>query len=317
LKPPNASLVHRIFLSAQGVRAGWSLSLFLVLYSLLTLGAQFSFVVVPALRAWAASQPRGVITATGQIAFTGLELLILFVSVFIVSRVERRSFRDYGLSLAGMPGKRFLLGLVFGFGMASLLTGLIAVSGGYSVNGLAIGTSEMARNALLYGIGFLIVGVFEEFAFRGFMQATLQRGIGFWPAAVILGLAFGAVHLPNLGGAWIAAVLAACFGIVAALSLRRTGTLWFIIGLHAAFDWSNTFFYSSPITGLTARGHLMNASLHGPGWLTGGNAGPVGSVFAFVVVALAGVLIHFIFPGPHNLDEPNIGVTLPAHRIEV
>ena len=140
--------MHRIFLSAQGVRAGWSLALFVVLYSLLTLGAQFSFAFVPALRAWAASQPRGVITPAGQIAYTGLELLILFLSVVVVSRVERRSFQDYGLSLAGIPGKRFLLGLVFGFGMASLLIGLVAVSGGYSVNGLTISGSEIALNEL-------------------------------------------------------------------------------------------------------------------------------------------------------------------------
>jgi hypothetical protein len=140
------------------------------------------------------------------------------------------------------------------------------------------------------------------------MQATLQRGVGFWPAALVLSLAFGAVHLPNLGGAWFAAIVASGFGVVAALSLRRTGSLWFILGVHAAFDWGTTFFYAAPIAGLSARGHLMNASLQGPGWLTGGNAGPLGSVFAFVVLALAGVLIHFIFPttdsmAPHQVDD--------------
>jgi uncharacterized protein len=294
---------RRIFISAKGIRAGWSLALFLTLYSIFTLGAQFAFASVPRLRAWAASQPRGGFTPVGQMAFTGLELLILLVCVTLASKVERRSFQDYGLSQAKTMGRRFFAGLVFGFGMASVLIGLVVAFGGYTASGVAISGSEIAVNGFLYGIGFVIVAFFEEFAFRGYMQATLQRGIGFWPAAVVLSLAFGAVHLPNLWRAWIAAVLAACFGLIAALSLKRTGALWFVIGLHAAFDWSNAFFYSIPIAGLSARGHLMKVSLQGPDWLTRGKAGPVGSVFAFLVIALAGIVIHFAFPPAKILDE--------------
>jgi hypothetical protein len=303
--PPGRSFLRRIFVSTQGIRAGWSLALFLALYSALTLAIQFSFASIPALRDWAASQPRGVITAIGQIEFTGLELLILFGCAGLVSRIEGRSFRDYGFPRAKSTGGALSLGLALGFSLASLLMGLMAMFGGYSVHGLAGRGSEILPNALLYGIGFLMVAVFEEFTFRGFLQATLQRGIGFWPAALILSIGFGAVHLPNLGKAWIASLLAVEFGCVAALSLKRTGALWFIIGLHAAFDWGAAFFYSAPIASLTARGHLLNASLQGPDWLTGGQAGPVGSAFAFVVIALAGAIIHFMFPpsGPAFAPE--------------
>ena len=229
-------------------------------------------------------------------AFTGLQLAVLLVAVVVVGRMESKSFRDYGWARTGRIGRQFLLGLAFGFGMASVLTGLIALFGGYSVAGLAISGMDVFVNGLLYGIGFLLIGINEEFIFRGYMQTTLQRGIGFWPAAVILSLVFGAVHLPNAGGLWMAALLAACFGLVAAFSVKRTGALWFIVGLHSAFDWSNAFFYSSPLVGLTRQGHLLNASLQGPTWLTGGNAGPVGSVFAFVVIGLAGFAIHRMFP---------------------
>jgi hypothetical protein len=293
-----ASTFRRIFWGPQGLRAGWSLAIFFTFYSVLTLGTQFGFAVVPALRAWVAAQPHEVITALGQIEFTGLELLILLISVAFVSMVERRFFRDYGLSKTRLAAKHFPLGLALGFGMASVLTGLIALFGGYSVQGLALRAPEILPKALMYGVSFLIVGFFEEFAFRGYLQATLQRGIGFWPAAVILSLAFGAMHLPNVGGVWLAAVTAAGYGLVAALALKRTGALWFIIGVHSAFDWSNTFVYSSPITGLRAEGCLLKATLQGPVWLTGGHAGPVGSVFAPLVIALAGLVIYFAFPQP-------------------
>lgn len=301
------SLFRRIFASSEGIRPGWSLALFLTIYSALTLGAQFAFASIPALRAWSAAQPRGIITALGQIEFTGLELIILLIAVTLVSLVERRTFRDYGLSRTKTAARRFALGLTFGFGIASTLIGLIALGGGYSIHGLALSGSEPASNAVLYGCGFLIVAFFEEFAFRGYMQATLQRGIGFWPAAIILSLAFGAVHLPNLKGAWFGAVVAAAFGLVAAFSLKRTGSLWLIIGLHTAFDWSITFFYSSPIAGLTARGHLFNATLHGPNWLTGGTAGPIGSIMALIIMILASALIHLTFPAATSRSREPTG----------
>ena len=172
------SILRRIFVSNGGIRAGWSLAIFLTLYSILTLGAQFAFASVPPLRAWAAAQPRGVITPVGQIAYTGLELLILLICVTLVSRVEGRCLQDYGLSPAKTMGEYLLMGLAFGFGMASALTGLIAIFGGYSVYGLAISGSEIALNAFLYGIGFFIVAFFEEFAFRG--EPADYAATGYW-----------------------------------------------------------------------------------------------------------------------------------------
>jgi hypothetical protein len=81
------------------------------------------------------------------------------------------------------------------------------------------------------------------------------------------------------------------------LTLRRTGTLWFAVGLHAAFDWGETFLFSVPDSGLVAPGHMLNSSLQGPAWLTGGTVGPEGSVMAFVVVGIAAAIFALVYPG--------------------
>ena len=47
------------------------------------------------------------------------------------------------------------------------------------------------------GMVFLMVGVFEELFSRGYLQATLARGIGFWLAAILMSTLFGALHIPN------------------------------------------------------------------------------------------------------------------------
>ena len=39
----------------------------------------------------------------------------------------------------------------------------------------------------------------EETLFRGYLQYTLARGIGFWPAAVCCSVVFGFAHAPNPG----------------------------------------------------------------------------------------------------------------------
>jgi hypothetical protein len=128
------------------------------------------------------------------------------------------------------------------------------------------------------------------------MQATLASGIGFWPAAIVLSILFGAGHLRNEGEMIYGALMAGSFGLVAALSLRRTGSIWFAIGMHASWDWGETYLYSVPDSGMVAPGHLLNSSFHGPAWITGGTVGPEGSAFAFLTLVLWAVAIHFLFP---------------------
>jgi hypothetical protein len=128
------------------------------------------------------------------------------------------------------------------------------------------------------------------------MQSTLTSGMGFWPAAILLSAIFGGAHLRNIGEEWFGALMAGSFGILAAFSLSRTGNIWFPIGMHAGWDWGETFFYSTPDSGFLAKGHLLNSSLHGPTWIAGGSVGPEGSAFALLVLVLGAVGIHFMFP---------------------
>ena len=104
------------------------------------------------------------------------------------------------------------------------------------------------------------------------------------------------MHLLNPGEGWVGAAGVVSIGLIFALGLRRTGNLWMVVGLHAAFDFGETFLYSVPNSGIVFDGHLSDASLHGPKWLTGGSVGPEGSVFSFLTMAILAIAIHFLFP---------------------
>jgi hypothetical protein len=118
----------------------------------------------------------------------------------------------------------------------------------------------------------------------------------FWPAAALLSVLFGALHLANPGEARIGIAAVVVIGFFFCLTLRRTGALWFAVGFHAAWDWGESYLYSVPDSGSIARGHLLNSSLHGPEWLTGGSVGPEGSYFLFVLIAGLWVLFGRIYP---------------------
>jgi len=72
--------------------------------------------------------------------------------------------------------------------------------------------------------------------------------------------------------------------------------LWFALGLHASFVYGETFIYSVLNSGFPSYGHLLNSSLQGPRWLTGGSVGPEGSVMMFAVLALLFVLFRLFGP---------------------
>lgn len=290
------SLLQTVFLGSNGLRAGWRLLIYLLLARALREAFRFATGNIAFIRDWLSSQPATVIPASQLVFGEVVSFLVVLLPALVMMKIEKRPFGEYGLPVEQAFGKKFWQGVPFGFAMMSLLMLLISLFHGYTYEGIGASGAVAIKYAILYAIGFLFVGFFEEFGFRGYVQYTLGSGIGFWPSALIFSFLFGYVHLGNPGEAKIGAFMAGSFGLVALFSLRRTGSLWFAVGMHAAFDWTETFFYGVPDSGLLAQGHLLNSSFHGPDWLTGASVGPEGSYLVFGVLVLSAVAIHFMFP---------------------
>jgi uncharacterized protein len=294
-----------IFLGPNGVRAGWRAALYVALFLLLlTLAAS----VGRAIRL-AAVGPTTAITPGILALQEGLAVTSAIIAAVIMSRLERRHFGEYGMPLALAFGKNFWIGLIWGIITVSALMFAIHTVDGYSFGTVELAASDIARYAAEWAAAFLLVGIAEEFLFRGYLQYTLTSGMRFWPAAVVLSCIFGAVHLRNPGEGPIGALSVFVTGIFLVFTLRRTGTLWFGIGFHAAYDFGETFLYSVPDSGIVARGHLLASSFHGPRWLTGGTVGPEASIFDFVIIAIVFVLFDRVYrtakayPSPRTSDS--------------
>lgn len=218
------------------------------------------------------------------------------IAALIMARIERRQWSAYGLPIRGASLKRFWMGAAWGFvGITALLLTLHWFNA-FDFGRIVLHGVHMIEFAIFWAVTFLLVGLFEEFLLRGYAQFTLARGIGFWPAAVLLSFVFGTIHLRNRGEAWTGALAGVGIGLFLCFSLRRTGTLWFAVGFHAAWDWGESFIYSVPDSGERAVGHLLSSSLHGPKWLTGASVGPEGSLLCFVIIAVMWVMFNAIYP---------------------
>jgi membrane protease YdiL (CAAX protease family) len=233
-------------------------------------------------------------------------VMVFFVSLatWILSRVEKRSLDEYGIPLGQAFGRRFWEGTVWGFAMLSTILLVLLALGHFQIDSVALAGRAILRWALAWGVTFLAVSLSEELAFRCYWLFSMARRMRFWPAAWFLSAVFGVAHLGNKGENVLGIVQVVATGLLFCLMIRRTGNLWFAIGFHAAWDWAETFFYGTPDSGLLGAGRFLNSSVQGPNWLTGGSAGPEGSVLAFLVLALCALLIHLRFPTAIYPDRP-------------
>lgn len=274
------SYVRTLFLGPDGLRPGWGFAFYVIVFYALQ---RFAVDL-----AWARD------LGSGGLWSSLLEEVGDFVAAVIPSivlcRIEHRRWREYGLPAKGLFGIRFWEGTLWGIGaITALILGLYGAHC-FRFGHLAVHGLRMVRFAAFWAVMFVFVGLFEEFFLRGYSQFTLARGMGFWPAAVVLSCAFGLIHLRNGGEQWLGIVAVAFIGMFFCLTLRRTGNLWFAVGFHAAWDWGESFLYSVPDSGTISPGHLLNSSLHGPQWLSGGSVGPEGSIFCFLVIVAAWIL---------------------------
>ena len=250
-------------------------------------------------------KPAGsVFTIQSELPTKAIISFFVVLATWIVSRMEKRPLDDYGIPPRQAFGKRFWEGSVWGFAALSVLLLILRLSGHFQIDSVALAGSAVFRYALGWAVVFLAVSVSEELAFRGYWLFSFSRRMRFWPAALFTSVVFGAAHLGNPGENALGILQVIAVGLFLCLTLRRTGNLWFALGFHAAWDWAETFFYGTPDSGLLGIGRFLNSSVQGPTWLTGGSAGPEGSVLVFFVFVLCALLIHLRFPKVIYPDRP-------------
>ena len=310
LVPARSPLAHRILIGRDGLRAGWSLLIFITLFAGILYAAKYvTHKIDPNARNAAKSGLE--IPAKAAILRESVPLLAVLLLTWIMSKIERRPNSVYGLG-----GQRkvtnFFAGLASGIVCLSLLVGTLWKAGLLVFDGRLLFGGDILRYGTTWLLAFLLVGLIEEYLTRGFVQYTLTRGLaglyrlafktrhsealGFWTAAVILSFLFGFSHRTNPGESPLGMLSAGLGGMVFSLALWRTGSLWWAIGIHTSWDWSQSFLYGVADSGLMAQHHLFATHPVGKPILSGGTTGPEGSIFIVAIIGLISLIIFLTLP---------------------
>src|SRR3984893_7726216 len=249
------------------------------------------------------------------IFFEGLTLVNALVCTWIFSRYENRRLDSYGLPIREAFSARFWEGLALGIVAPALVgLGMLALHG-WVIDGVNLHGVEWLVFPLGWLVANVVVGFAEEMWYRGYMLQTLSKSLGFWPAVVILSLLFVSDHYFFKAGENLYDVVTLfLFGVFICLSVRRTGTLWFAVGFHIAFDFMQLFVIGTRNGALTPVGSLFVSHFPGPAWVNGGVLGTEASVLVYPVIILMYIYLLWRYPRNQALVDPPEDVKLPSFR---
>lgn len=253
-----------IFIGEQGLRAGWSVLMFVALLIAFMTAVGKILVGAHLLR------QKFEFTAAQSFFRELVMFLAMLGAAAIVGWFERRRILDYNLRGSRRP-QHFFFGLVAGFLALSALIGSMAAGGWVHFGPVALSGAEIVRYAALWGLTFLVVGCVEEGIFRCYFQFTLTRGINFWWALGIVAACCLDLALRTKGhGPWGVYAMA-LLGFFPCLALHRRAAarsaFW-----QAAWATSTVFGF-------------MHTSNGGENWIGIFSAAAIGFVFCVSIWA--------------------------------
>jgi membrane protease YdiL (CAAX protease family) len=225
--------------------------------------------------------------------------VVLFSSATLVGWGCGAIFEELPFSALGWwPHRGWLKNAALGslLGAASLLiaAGLTTITRGIKFSFNASPGATIGKTAIVSLVIFVIAGAAEESLFRGYPLQTFTRAKLAWVGVLLTSLPFAAVHLanPNVsrGFTFINTLVA---GVWLAAAYLRTRSLWFPLGLHWAWNWTQASLLGLPVSGIKriAPAPLLHAMNAGPDWLTGGAYGIEGGAACTVALLISTLVI--------------------------
>ncbi|MBY4961853.1 CPBP family intramembrane metalloprotease [Streptococcus suis] len=242
-------------------------------------------------------------------AFVTLSLELLafaFISLAIIlwaRFVEKSPWLGLGIRKKGAL-KDFLLG--WGIGAAMLTTCVLLMWGFGAIQVTSFQFSaNLVGEFLILVLAWSIQGTTEELLTRGWMFSSLAAKHNIPVGILVSSLFFTFLHLGNDGISLIPLLDLTLFTILACLVMLKTGNLWVIGGLHAAWNCFQGNVFAFPVSGTQAGQAFIAVETSGPDWLSGGAFGVEGSIISLLIQAgmITWLVYELYFTSPSNQLE--------------
>lgn len=263
-------------------RAGWRLLAFIGLVAALTFTTLLTLRTLgldPKGPSPGASEP------VAEFAAVAAAVAILLVALYgFLRRVERRGLATAGLSVRKSAVGEVVWGVVIGAAPVVLSVAILAVLGIAKVtpspDALA---ARVSGEAWLNYAATTLGSAYEELLMRGYVLQLLVEGAGSWIAALLTGLIWATGHIGNPGSNAAGIVFTGMSGVLLAWVVIRTGSLWFAIGYHVAWNVVAAHILGLTTSGLDLGVSIWSTTLAGPELLTGGSYGFEGSILTEIL----------------------------------
>jgi uncharacterized protein len=280
------------------VGVAWSIAFFALYIPSILLSAVSTHLAAKSIVPWTGPIVHGVVWIAG----------VLLVTWLLRVLINRRSWS--GMALPRPEYGRLLLGALVGC-LVMLLAGFIELQAGWlRISQIDfsphLGTPKLTWT-LLELFPALGVGVTEELAFRGYIFQTLAERSRVWIAAVLMAVIFAGFHF-TLDGFGLGFVLSVIILSLMYVVLRfATGSLWFGIGLHGAWDWTQTYVVGLSTAGATGYNPaIVQIQQTGPAfWVGSGDAIESGLLFILLSALIFGLALVYA-ARVHRLPSWNV-----------
>jgi len=194
--------------------------------------------------------------------------------------------------------------------LAGLLTGLALISLGFLgllfTNQMELVAIRLSAPDLFYSLGlFVFVAITEEVLCRGYILNNLMVSFNKYAALIISAVIFSLMHLANPNANSIGLLNIFLSGLLLGLPYILTKKLWFPIALH--FSWN---FFQGPVFGFNVSGmeisKLIETKYNTANIWNGGEFGFEGSLLSVILIALALVVIFFLFRNRRVLEADDL-----------
>ena len=285
---------EEIFINEFGrLRSGWRLTIFLILFAFF--GGAFGSAAEFTMKQTAVDSSQGSVlylVINGFLSF----VIALSVGWFCGKYLENLPFRALGAWFTRNWLKDFGLGLFFGAFSIS-----VAALTAYIFGGLSFRLNESKdQSAILLTLGVSLIiffagAAFEEVLFRGYIFQTLARANLAWLAIALTALFFAIAHSNNPSATYLSTLNTALAGIWFGLAYLKTRTLWFVFGLHLAWNWFQGAIFGIEVSGITSftTAPLLQEIDAGPIWLTGESYGIEGGIACTIALVVSSLIIWF------------------------